>query len=177
MRYRRANVQGGCYFFTVALANRKSALLLEHIDTLRQAFRLVRQRHPFEIVAMSVMPEHLHAVWQMPQGDADFAMRWALIKSAFTRAIPKHEHIRASHKSKRERGIWQRRYWEHLIRDNEDLARHVDYIHYNPVKHGLVQRAVDWPYSSIHRYVRLGWVNEEWGSGDMVEVENSGEPK
>jgi len=176
MRYRRANIQGGCYFFTVALANRQSALLVEHIDTLRKAFRQVRQRHPFEIVAMLVMPEHLHAVWQLPPDDADFALRWALIKSAFSRAIPKHEYIRPSHESKRERGIWQRRYWEHLIRDDEDLARHVDYIHYNPVKHGLVQRAADWPYSSIHRYVRLGWVKENWGDGDIVEVESSGEP-
>jgi len=176
MRYRRANVQGGCYFFTVALANRKTALLVEHIDTLRHAFRLIRKRHPFEIVAMAVMPEHLHTVWQMPQGDADFALRWALIKSAFSRSIPKHEYIRPSHESKRERGIWQRRYWEHLIRDDEDLERHVNYIHYNPVKHGLVQRAVDWPYSSIHRYVRLAWLSEDWGAGDMMEVENSGEP-
>ena len=137
MRYRRANVQGGCYFFTVALANRQSALLVEQVDILRHAFRVVRQRHPFEIVAMVVMPEHLHAVWQMPPGDADFAMRWSLIKSAFSRAIPKHESIRASRAKKRERGIWQRRYWEHFIRDDNDLAQHVDYIHGNPVKHGL----------------------------------------
>lgn len=177
MRYRRANIQGGCYFFTVALANRKSALLVEQVDYLRQAFRIVRQRHPFEIIAMAVMPEHLHTIWQMPPGDADFALRWALIKSAFSRAIPKHEYISKSRESKRERGIWQRRYWKHMIRDDNDLEGHVDYIHYNPVKHGLVQRAIDWPHSSIHRYVRLGWLNENWGTADEALSENFGEPK
>src|SRR3989339_1207269 len=118
MRYRRANIQGACYFFTVALANRESSLLVEQIENLRQAFRLVKQRHPFEIVAMVVMPEHLHAIWQLPPGDADFALRWSLIKSGFSRAIPKHEYIRPSRAGKRERGLWQRRYWEHLIRDD-----------------------------------------------------------
>ena len=167
MRYRRAQVQGGCYFFTVVLADRRSALLVEHIDVLRNALRVVRQRHPFEIVAMVVMPEHLHAVWQLPPGDADYATRWALVKSAFSRAIPNLETIHASRISKRERGIWQRRYWEHLIRDDEDLTRHLDYIHFNPVKHGLVQRAVDWPYSSLHRYIRKGILPTEWGCGEI----------
>ena len=176
MRYRRANIQGACYFFTVALANRESSLLVEHIEKLRQAFRLVKQRHPFEIVAMVVMPEHLHAIWQLPAGDADFALRWSLIKSGFSRAIPMHEYIRPSRAGKRERGLWQRRYWEHLIRDDNDLARHVDYIHYNPVKHGLVQRAIDWPHTSIHRYVRLGWLKDDWGTGDEDAVVDFGEP-
>jgi len=176
MRYRRANIQGACYFFTVALANRESSLLVEQIENLRQAFRLVKQRHPFEIVAMVVMPEHLHAIWQLPPGDADFALRWSLIKSGFSRAIPKHEYIRPSRAGKRERGLWQRRYWEHLIRDDNDLARHVDYIHYNPVKHGLVQRAIDWPHSSIHRYVRLEWLNNDWGTGSEDAAVDFGEP-
>ena len=172
MRYRRANVQGGCYFFTVALANRKTALLVEHIDTLRHAFRLIRKRHPFEIVAMAVMPEHLHTVWQMPQGDADFALRWALIKSAFSRSIPKHEYIRPSHESKRERGIWQRRYWEHLIRDDEDLERHVNYIHYNPVKHGHATSPWDWPHSSLRQCAARGWYPDNWSiASDMNESE------
>jgi len=176
MRYRRANIQGACYFFTVALANRESTLLVEQIDNLRQAFRLVKQRHPFEIVAMVVMPEHLHAIWQLPPGDADFALRWSLIKSGFSRAIPKHEYIRPSRAGKRERGLWQRRYWEHLIRDDNDLSRHVDYIHYNPVKHGMVQRAIDWPHSSIHRYVRLEWLNDDWGAGSEDAAVDFGEP-
>ncbi len=176
MRYRRANIQGACYFFTVALANRESSLLVEQIANLRQAFRLVKQRHPFEIIAMVVMPEHLHAIWQLPPGDADFALRWSLIKSGFSRAIPKHEYIRPSRAGKRERGLWQRRYWEHLIRDDNDLARHVDYIHYNPVKHGLVPRAIDWPHSSIHRHVRLGWLKDDWGAGSADAAVDFGEP-
>lgn len=176
MRYRRANIQGGCYFFTVALASRQSALLVEQVDILRQSFRLVKQRHPFEIIAMVVMPEHLHAIWQLPPGDADFALRWSLIKSGFSRAIPKYEYIRPSRADKRERGLWQRRYWEHLIRDDNDLARHVDYIHYNPVKHGLVPRAIDWPHSSMHRYVRLGWLKDDWGAGSADAAADFGEP-
>ncbi len=167
MRYRRADVQGGCYFFTLVLADRQSALLVEHIDVLRNVMRVVRQRHPFEIVAMAVMPEHLHAVWQLPPGDADYATRWALVKSAFSRALPKLETIYASRVSKRERGIWQRRYWEHLIRDDADLERHVYYIHFNPVKHGLVPHAVDWPYSSLHRYIRSGMLPADWGCGEI----------
>ena len=175
MRYRRSHVEGGCYFFTVVLANRQTALLVEHIAVLRQALRRVRQRHPFEIVAMVVLPEHLHAIWQMPPDDTDFALRWSLLKSAFSRALPKDERISPGRERKRERGIWQRRYWEHLIRDDDDLARHVDYIHYNPVKHGLVQRPTDWPYSSIHRYVRLGWADAHWGAGEIAGTGDFGE--
>ena len=175
MRYRRSHVEGGCYFFTVVLADRQTALLVEHIAVLRQALRRVRQRHPFEIVAMVVLPEHLHAVWQMPPDDTDFALRWSLLKSAFSRALPKDERISPSRERKRERGIWQRRYWEHLIRDDDDLARHVDYIHYNPVKHGLVQRPTDWPHSSIHRYVRLGWADAHWGAGEIAGTGDFGE--
>jgi len=143
MQYRRANTKGGTYFFTVNLADRKQDLLVQHIDILREAVRIIRQRHPFEITAMVVLPDYLHAIWRLPQEDADFAMRWSLIKAAFSRALPKVEQIRASRQKKRERGIWQRRYWEHLIRDEEDLAKHMDYIHFNPVKHGYVSHAVD----------------------------------
>lgn len=154
MRYRRADVSGGAYFFTVALADRKDDLLVREIVRLRAAMRTVKQRHPFEIVAMVVMP--------------DYPMRWSLIKSAFSRSLPKVEHIRHSRELKRERGIWQRRYWEHLIRDESNLQAHADYIHFNPVKHGYVTRAIDWPYSTLHRYVRLGWLPADWGGGEKV---------
>ena len=169
MRYLRANVQGGTFFFTVALADRSSTLLTDRVELLRAVMRLVRQRHPFEIVAMVVMPDHLHAIWQLPEGDAAYPQRWALIKSGFSRGIPKLENIGASRMAKRERGIWQRRYWEHQIRDDRNLQSHVDYIHHNPVKHGYVKSAVDWPYSSIHRYICAGWLPADWGVAREVE--------
>lgn len=176
MRYRRANITGGTYFFTVNLADRKSALLVEHIDLLREAMRKTQQSHPFEIIAIVVMPDHLHAIWHLPAGDADFPLRWALIKSAFSRSIEKTEPIQKSRQLKRERGIWQRRYWEHLIRDDDDLEKHVAYIYTNPVKHGYVTKAVDWPYSSIHRAIRQGDADENWGTS-YVSIDHYGEWK
>jgi putative transposase len=166
-RYRRAFVPGATYFFTVNLADRQATLLVDHIDLLRDAIRYTRKRHPFDIDAMVVLPDHLHAVWTLPLGDANFPLRWRLIKTWFSRNLPHGEHRRASQVSKGERGVWQRRYWEHLIRDETDLARHVDYTHWNPVKHGHVARAVDWPYSTFHRFVRDGVLAEDWGrAGD-----------
>ncbi|WP_047244355.1 REP-associated tyrosine transposase [Chromobacterium subtsugae] len=170
MRYRRSMAEGGTWFFTVNLADRRQDYLTRHIDVLRQVVRQVRNRHPFEIVAMVVLPDHFHAVWALPQGDADYATRMALIKAAFSRSLPKVERIRESRERKRERGIWQRRYWEHQIRDEADLQAHVDYIHYNPVKHGHAERVADWPYSSFHRYVRQGWLPADW-AGERVVVQ------
>jgi putative transposase len=166
--YRRSLVPGGTFFFTVNLADRRLSLLTEHIGSLRAAFRHARDRHPFGIDAIVVLPEHLHTVWTLPDGDSDYAVRWMLIKSAFSRALPRYEMIGQSHRRKRERGIWQRRYWEHAIRDEDDLHRHLDYIHFNPVKHFYTTRARDWPYSSFHRLVRRGLYPEDWG-GDMNE--------
>jgi putative transposase len=169
MRYRRANIPNVTYFFTVNLAERQQNLLVEHIDLLRSVTRTVKQRHPFQIEAMVVLPDHLHALWRLPEGDADFAMRWSLIKSGFSRGLAKTERINASRAAKRERGIWQRRYWEHLIRDEADFTRHVDYIHYNPVKHGHAASAAEWPYSSIHAYIRKGLLTATWGGGADTE--------
>jgi putative transposase len=163
MRYRRAWVPGGTYFFTVALADRTRPLLTDHIQLLRQTVADVRLRHPFEILAMVVLPDHLHCIWQLPEGDSAYSTRWALIKSAFSREIMPTESISLSRHLKRERSIWQRRYWEHCIRDLDDLSRHIDYIHFNPVKHGHAERAIDWPYSSIHRYVRQGVLPTDCG--------------
>ena len=113
----------------------------------------VKQQHPFDIDAMVVLPDHVHTMWTLPKGDADYPKRWMLMKSEFSRRIPKGEYRRKSRINKGERGIWQRRYWEHLIRDERDYEQHVNYIHYTPVKHGYVERAVEWKYSSIHRYI------------------------
>ena len=173
MRYRRADVKGGTYFFTVNLAQRHLRLLLDHVEILREAVKTVKQRHPFHIDAFVVLPDHLHAIWTLPPDDADFATRWMLIKSGFSRHIAINESRNASRISKGERGIWQRRYWEHLIRDENDFERHVDYIHYNPVKHGYVHRASEWPYSNIHRHINAGIIADDWG-GDVDSNDKDG---
>jgi putative transposase len=175
--YRRNFRAGGCFFFTVNLADRRLRLLTEHVDDLRTAFRETRRRHPFTIDAMVVLPDHLHAIWPLPEGDADFATRWRLIKSAFSRGFGAGERISKSRASKGERGIWQRRYWEHTIRDDNDFARHVDYIHFNPVKHRLVARVRDWPYSSFHRLVKLGVYPYDWAGDISSEAGDFGEPR
>jgi len=126
--YRRNFVPGGSFFFTVNLAQRESRLLTDYIDLLREAFRYVRARHPFEIAAIVVLPEHLHTVWTLPPNDGDFATRWRLIKTVFSRGLPKCERVSRSRQGKGERGIWQRRYWEHTLFDERDFERHADYI-------------------------------------------------
>lgn len=163
MRYRRADVTGGTYFFTVNLAERKRTLLVDHVDTLRQVVGMVKAKRPFRIDAMVILPDHLHAVCTLPVGDWDYPTRWMLIKAGFSRRLPAGERRNRSRMTKGERGIWQRRYWEHLIQDETDFRRHVDYVHWNPIKHGLVWRLVDWPYSSFHRYLRLGVLSVDWG--------------
>ncbi|MCA6105770.1 REP-associated tyrosine transposase [Bradyrhizobium cenepequi] len=170
--YRRNFIAGGSFFFTVNLAERRLRLLTEHIDELRDAFRQIRRVHPFTIEAMVVLPDHLHTIWTMPPGDADFATRWRLIKTGFSRRLPAGERVSESRAAKGERGIWQRRYWEHTIRDESDFARHVDYIHINPVKHGLVTQVRDWPHSSFHRMVRLGVYPEDW-AGDFSDIDDT----
>ncbi len=168
-RYRRAKIEGGAFFFTLTLADRSSDLLVRQIDRLRRAYKVVQERRPFETIAICILPDHLHALWLLPDGDADFASRWNLFKSGFSRGLPAAGSRSASKMAKREKGIWQRRYWEHAIRDDADLERHVDYIHYNPVKHGLVSRVGDWPHSSFHRYVERGILPADWG-GDAMDV-------
>jgi len=162
-RYSRAFVPGGTFFFTVTLLERRRALLTEHVDVLRQAFRAVRARRPFAIDAIVILPDHFHTVWTLPPNDADFSARMRLIKTYFCRAVPPTERLSARRAAKGERGIWQRRFWEHAIRDDHDLRRHVEYIHYNPVKHGHVLRVADWPHSSFHRYVAAGAYPPDWG--------------
>jgi len=162
--YRRHRVPGGSYFFTVNLRDRHSHLLVNEIDSLRSAVRAARARHPFHIDAWVVLPDHMHCMWTLPPGDMDFPLRWQAIKAAFSRCVPPAEDRRASLIRKRETGIWQRRYWEHAIRDERDFAAHIDYIHFNPVKHGLSAHAADWPFSSFRRCVALGMYPSDWVS-------------
>jgi putative transposase len=133
-------------------------------------YKSVQERNPFETIAICVLPDHLHALWALPEGDSNFAMRWSLLKSGFSRGLTVEMPRSASKVARRERGIWQRRYWEHAIRDDRDLERHVDYIHFNPVKHGYVTKVTDWPHSSFHRFVSRGILPEDWG-GNMRHLE------
>jgi putative transposase len=167
--YRRVKIEGGTFFFTLALANRSSGLLIQEINRLRHAYKVAQERLPFETVAICVLPDHLHAIWLLPNGDTDFSSRWSLIKSSFSRDLPPAPSRSAGKMKKREKGIWQRRYWEHAIRNEADLERHVDYIHFNPVKHGLASRVVDWPHSTFHRYVEQGLLSPDWG-GDAMDI-------
>ncbi|MDD2862610.1 MAG: transposase [Acidiphilium sp.] len=171
MDYRRNRVPGGCFFFTVNLYDRRSEMLVRHIDGLRAAVRGAKARAPFHIDAFVVLPDHLHCMWTLPDGDSDFSFRWNAIKIAFSRGVPAGEYRSVSRIGKRERGIWQRRFWEHTIRDDADYAAHVDYIHFNPVKHGLVAGVADWPYSSFHRAVAMGQYPVDWaGDGVVADV-------
>ncbi len=169
--YRRAWYPGGTYFFTVNLLQRQgNDLLTHHIDLLRTVVTSVRHRHPFKIHGWVVLPEHLHCVIELPPGDSNFATRWRLIKMEFSKALPRTERISAVRIGRGERGIWQRRYWEHLIRDERDYEAHMDYVHINPVKHGLVKYVVDWPYSTFHRLVEEGVYPEDWAGGNEMEL-------
>jgi putative transposase len=170
-RYIRAKIKGSVFFFTVVLAERRSDLLVAEINRFRETYRMIQQRRSFETIAICILPDHIHAVWALPEGDGDFSTRWSLIKSGFSRGLDPRSQS-ASKVGKREKGIWQRRFWEHTIRDDSDLERHIDYIHFNPVKHGHVTRVADWPYSSFHRYVQRGLLAADWG-GDMRDIQGS----
>jgi putative transposase len=146
VRYRRNRVDGGTYFFTVTLADRRSTAMVDHVNSLRTAFRVARQERPFALDAIVILPDHLHAILTLPEGDANFAGRWRRIKGHFSTGLLV-AGIPISRHGNGELALWQRRFWEHTIRDERDFARHVDYIHYNPVKHGLVTRVADWPHS------------------------------
>ena len=176
VRYRRNFVAGGTFFFTATLVDRSSRALIDHIEALRVATRDTRRSHPFAIDAIVVLPDHLHVVMTLPEGDADYPNRWGLIKRRFTDALIKSGTPIARHQDG-EFALWQRRFWEHTIRDEGDFERHVDYVHFNPVRHGLVGRVRDWPHSSFHGYVRRGLLPQDWG-GDFTQDQRSfGEPR
>jgi putative transposase len=169
--YRRFRVAGGTYFFTVNLLERRLDTLVRHIDALREAVRATRRERPFRIDAWVVLPDHLHCIWTLPPGDDDFSNRWKAIKIRFVQTLPRSERRSPVRTAKGERGIWQRRSWEHAIRDERDYAGHVDYIHYNPVKHGCVARVADWPHSTFHRYVQRCVYPPNWAGTPASEFE------
>jgi len=165
MQYRRAKTPGATFFFTVATFRRRKILCEpDNVNLLRTAFKLMKTRHPFTIDAFVLLPEHLHCIWTLPPGDNKYSMRWNGIKGHLTRhcADAYKTPRSASQQRKRAQTIWQPRFWEHQIRNERDYEKHCDYIHWNPVKHGLVARVRDWPHSSFHRFVRLGIYSPDW---------------
>ena len=163
--YHRAYIPGGIYFFTVVTIDRAPIFINEdRVEVLRHAFRKVMAARPFQIDAMVILPEHLHCIWRMPEGDADYSSRWREIKKAASRQIG------TTINNRNERMVWQRRFWEHAIRDEEDWRKHVDYIHYNPVKHGLASRPGEWRWSSFNRAVAKGWYEESWGASEPATI-------
>lgn len=158
--YRRSYQPGGCWFFTVNLQNRRSDLLVQQFELLRQCVHYTQAVKPFKMLAWVVLPEHLHTIWCLPANDSDYASRWQLLKLTFSRELRKNYQQLAVHQGK----IWQRGYWEHLIRNDADFKNHFDYVHRNPLKHQLVRRVQDWPLSSFHYYVRQGVYQPDWCS-------------
>ena len=165
--YRRMRIKGVSYFFTVALSDRRSDLLVREIDALRAAYVSVQRSRPFECGAFVVLPDHLHAVWTLPPDDHDFSTRWQVLKAQFTMRVRHRGRATPSKTRKRETGIWQRRFWEHMIRDEADYAAHVRYCWANPVKHGWAEAPVAWPHSSLHRDILRGVVPVEWSCGGV----------
>jgi putative transposase len=161
--YRRSRAAGGTFFFTVNLYDRQSAVLIDHVDAFRAIVREVKDKHPFRIDAMVVLPEHWHAVWTMPVDDVDYAKRIRLIKGQFTKHLVQIG-VPITRNARGEYNVWQQRYWEHTIRDDRDFENHINYVHINPVKHGYVQRASDWPHSTIHLFIERGILSVDWAT-------------
>jgi len=170
--YRRAKIHGASYFFTLVTFRHQSIICdAPFHQALRAAIVSVREKRPFTINAWVLLPDHLHCIWTLPPGDADYPIRWSMIKrqvSILCRELYHHpDWLNDSKRKHRESTLWQRRYWEHQIRDEGDFMRHVDYIHYNPVKHHCCERVADWPYSTFHRYVEKGIYSSEWGNAGV----------
>jgi len=203
--YRRVR-EGHMYFFTVVTYQRQPILCRDEcVNALSAVVSEVRSRYPFTTVAGVLLPEHLHSIWELPEGDSDYSIRWALIKKEFTKRIggvvgtahpatgvvgattmgavgiahPTVDLVGAAHPTRsrqrhREGTVWQRRFWEHQIRDEADLTAHCDYIHYNPVRHGLVSAPKDWPHSTFHRFVAEGIYPPDWGASPIEFPDNVG---
>ena len=173
--YRRIFIKGGTYFFTAVTYQRFPIFLTESsVNLLKTCLKVTMQNHPFKVEAIVVLPDHIHTIWTLPGDDHDFSTRWRIIKKRFS-LVYSGDRIPIISKSlidKREKGIWQRRFWEHVIRDDEDLYSHLDYVHYNPVKHGLVDAPGQWKQSSFHNFVKEGYYPADWGAGISEKVKN-----
>ena len=173
--YRRNYIKGGTYFFTLTLASRQSQLLLKHIDLLRSAMKQVKNENSYKTKAIVVLPDHIHVIWELPDGDDNYSMRWRKIKRYFTIGLIK-TGLPLLKNRHGEYNVWQRRFWEHTVKNDRDFEVHVNYIHYNPVKHGYVKRVIDWPFSSFHGYVKRNILTKDWaGGGDGLLGRQDGE--
>ena len=175
--YRRADRTGGAYFFTVVTYNRRKFLTDDLARRcLRGAWQKIKEKKPFVLEGLCLLTDHLHCIWRLPENDNDFSTRWGGIKSLFSFYYFDQGGSESERSPSRQRSgeaaIWQRRFWEHLIKDQQDYSRHMDYIHYNPVKHGLVSKVVDWPWSTFHRYVKEGVYDENWGSQGLHWIDD-----
>jgi putative transposase len=173
--YRRSRTAGGTYFFTVVTNERQPVLTTEAVRmALREAIQRARTTLPFQIDAWVLLPDHLHCIWTLPEDEANYSARWAVIKRRVSESCAAMANAPRSDSGRKrnERAFWQRRFWEHRIRDDADLARHMDYIHWNPVKHGLVKAVKDWPYSSFHKHVRRGTYPGDWGGSVAADVDS-----
>ncbi len=173
--YRRAYTAGGTYFFTVVTYRRRKILCNDAVRiALRAGIQSVQQKHPFTIDGWVLLPNHLHCIWTLPENDSDFGIRWAMIKRFVTKQCGsdffRDDWMNTSKRKRNESTLWQRRFWEHQIRDDGDYEKHMDYLHYNPVKHGLVNQVKDWPHSTFHRYVREGVYDENWGANNFEKI-------
>jgi len=172
--YRRAGFNGGTYFFTLVTYRRQKILCESDVrEALRKGIQSVRQKYPFFINAWVLLPDHLHCIWTLPENDTDYSRRWAMIKRFVSKGcgalLHRGDLMSQSKKRRNESTIWQRRFWEHLIRDEQDMKSHMDYIHFNPVKHKMVESVKDYPYSTFLRYCHNGIYSEDWGGGYVVE--------
>lgn len=167
--YRRVYIPGGTYFFTLVTYRRQKIFAdSSNVELLRKSFREVKAKRPFQLVAAVILPDHLHCLWCLPDADADFSSRWQMVKTGFSRRIP--AQVRADDT----KTIWQPRFYEHCLRDESDFQKHLDYIHYNPVKHGLVATPGEWPHSSFARFVAFGWYASDWGGAEPPDVMDLG---
>ena len=162
-RYKRIRAKGHCVFLTL-VSKQRTPIFIRNINFLRAAFLRVQTAMPFSVRAAVVLPDHIHFIMELDGDDTDYSMRVNHIKRNFSMCVPDAIRPLPNQRRRRERGVWQPRFWEHTIRDEKDDRRHVDYIHYNPVKHRLVERVADWPYSSFHNYVKKGLLPKNWGS-------------
>ena len=174
MRYRRLKVGAAAYFFTVVTHERRKLFLdAELVALFNASIRRIQERHPFEVEAQVVLPDHIHAIWQLPPNDADYSTRWRLVKETFTKAYLKNRRppeVGNSRRKKQEQGLWQRRFWEHLLRDDIDFFDHLDYIHLNPVRHGLAAAPGAWVHSTFEHWVARGVYEPHWGTDEMPEL-------
>jgi putative transposase len=177
--YHRSLVKGGTFFFTVVTYRRQRILTVEESrKTLHMVWTNAMEEYPFTTDAVCLLPDHLHCIWTLPEGDSDYSSRWNAIKRLFTQSYIKMTGLddkqNESHAKRNEAAVWQRRFWEHTIRDEADFHRHLDYIHFNPVKHNLVKNVSDWPWSSFHRYVKMGYYESHWGGSVGEDITSMG---